>query len=182
MAFDGKDDFVSLKDLAKDFKGVTALTVGMWLLAGDMRRTNFVLDMRRVGGKEPWVLRLMFSEGELAFNPPGGKVVGPCDMSGGWHHVIGTWANGIARLYLDGKPIAEQGDQKGAITESMIADCPAFIGRQVVGFQGPRPKREPRGFVGAIDEFFILRHALAPAEVKHLYQMGVDGRHLVQAP
>ncbi len=169
IAFDGKDDFITFHDLAKDFKGVRALTVGTWIRAGDLRRDNFVLDMRSEDGKQPWVLRLMFNKQEIAFSAPGSQVVGRCNLSGRWHHVVGTWADGITRLYLDGKQLAEEGDGKGTITDAMLANCSAYLGRQVVGFYGPRPKNEPRGLVGALDEFFVLRRALSPDELAQLF-------------
>ena len=76
----------------------------------------------------------------------------------------------MARIAIGASGHTGRREEPGTITDAMLADCPAFLGRQVVGFYGPRPKKGPRGFIGAIDEFFILRRALSPEEVGQLFE------------
>jgi type II secretory pathway pseudopilin PulG len=177
IEFDGKDDYVLL-DLQDDLTDTKELTVAMWLLARDTRRINFIFDVRERDGKAASVIRLFFDgDGKLAFGTPGGEVRSVVQMSSGWHHVVGTWKNGIRQIYLDGKLISTQDGQPAGITDAMLVNTAARIGSQVTGFRGPRG--DVRCFAGAIDEFLILRRALSPSDAKELYQLGVDGDSVV---
>jgi len=173
LAFDG------------DLNDTTELTVGMWLFAADTQKTNFLFDVRKAVA--PSIVRLFFSPDSgtnvaLAFGTPSGEIRVPMHLLGKWHHILATWENTTLRVFFDGELVAEQDGKPAVMTPGMLGSSSTRIGSPATGFFGPRPQRENRCFHGAMDEFLLLRRALSPADVDELYQMGLDGRNLAQAP
>ncbi|MHB0959257.1 MAG: LamG-like jellyroll fold domain-containing protein [Pirellulaceae bacterium] len=95
-------------------------------------------------------------------------------LDGAWHHTAATFDGQVMRVYLDGAEIAHL-DRVGPITTNL--EAPAFIGSS--GGTGEH-------WQGALDDLRIYQQALSAADVRRLYQGGIESlsirlQHLQQA-
>ena len=78
-----------------------------------------------------------------------------------WTHLVDTWENGIERRYINGA--FEHGNVHKVKTGPNNANL-------TIGYSGPYG-----GFAGLIDDVRIYNRALAPSEIKAIYEAGSNG-------
>jgi len=162
LDFDGVDDEVQLGD-NPTLTPPTQISVSAWV-----NSTAAEADMiftRDDNSARIWRLSVE-ADGDPAFqvfNTSGfaGTAVGTSDATdGNWHFITGTWDNVTVRIYFDG---VEEGTAIRDGTISQSTGAISYIGRVQAGFQSPGY------FTGQIDDVRIYSRALAPEEVKRLY-------------
>lgn len=72
-----------------------------------------------------------------------------------WHHIAGTWGNGMATMYIDGEKIAESAYVPGSYALSNI-----YLGKMADG---------GRTYTGILDDFRIYNGVLTEIEVSDLF-------------
>jgi RHS repeat-associated protein len=99
--------------------------------------------------------RVEFGNGTLSV-----QVTAPTALAGGWHHIVGTFASGVATLYVDGSQ-ANTGSTVGLTTLA------SNTGTLDVGHAGTG-----NYFGGSLDELAIYGSALTAAAVATHYAQG----------
>lgn len=85
-----------------------------------------------------------------------------------WHHLVASYGNGYAHLYVDGEFDSEiTGPNRSQLS---VNNQDLVIGNKDPDWDGDSPY--PFAFDGLIDEVRIYNRALDPDEVKALYQLG----------
>ncbi len=160
-----------------DFPGVAPFSLEAWVdlttIDGDYRHV-FIKDSMGGAPREEYGIYVRRADTPtIAFERfVGGKSMtaeyaspsgAAPELTGGWHHVVGTYDGSVLHLYLDGAAIAKADD-----TRSQASKTGAFLfGSKAPGFGT---------LLGAIDEVAVYDHALTEARVMAHYAAAVNGR------
>lgn len=153
LRFDGVDDQVDFGDPAA-FRVGQAVTVEAWL------------KPEGVPSGEPGIVGKQYASYVLTYYADGrcwwyvgggGSNVNAAVAAGAWHHVVGTFAGGLLRLYVDGR---EAGSRK--LTIATVPPAPGFFFGTSTG-----EAEFTRGahYRGLLDEVRVFSRALTAEEV-----------------
>ncbi|MHB8898756.1 MAG: LamG domain-containing protein [Thermoguttaceae bacterium] len=139
------------------------LTIAAWFNPDGLRANNLVFGKpnANAGFTTPMAGLFAPEEGRIGlglWTSPKTILVSPSPTpAGAWTFVAGTWDGKTARLYIDGRCVAEQ-PVAGPVASS---EAPLTIGAGTAG---------NRFFAGMIASLRLYRGALAAAEVQKLYE------------
>lgn len=164
LSFDGVNDYVEVNN----YRGVTgglSRTCAVWVKTSAVKGDILSWGLARSGGR--WLLTLS-ETGSLQLAVYNGYRKGSIRINDGrWHHLAVVFENdgspdtGDVKLYVDG---AE--DTAGDTLPQTIDTAPDGIVRL-----GIFPDSQNRYFEGRMDETRIFNRALAPTEIRTLFEM-----------
>ena len=173
LSVDGIDDYVVVPRASEMDVGDGEFSVAAWVRPRELRQAGFVC-LGRYSWVHGWYFDMPHPNGVLRIetvspqNRPNGTVQTAPGMivAGEWTHVAATVRRGTNRttLYVNGSPVA-RGTVGGAQLDNPTTQL--HIGRI----------ENAQLFSGEIDEVYLYRRALAPAEVQGLVE---PGRAIVQ--
>ncbi len=174
--FDGANDYVAIDGFFYNSAAITELSVEAWvrttdggnqIIASFDRSDYWRLGINGEGagtGQVAWNLRT--SAGILDF----GSTARVDD--GNWHHIVGTYNNGLASIYIDGEldSDATRGTTVGTGTTRY-----GYIGTgsEATSFNGSRGPN--RYFDGEIEELRIWNKALTISEIREQMCINLKG-------
>jgi Concanavalin A-like lectin/glucanases superfamily/Ig-like domain CHU_C associated/SprB repeat len=175
LNFDGNNDYVALNS-SYSSTGITEVTVEAWIkttkttaqiIASYDRSDYWRFGVSSTGG----------GAGQVTWNL--GTNAGILDMSstgtvndGNWHHVVGVYDNGNARIYIDGVQ-----DGSASLGTSIGTGVTRFgfiaTGSETASFNGTQTISR---FQGEIDEFRIWSVAKSQAEIQASMNSCLNGQ------
>lgn len=149
LRLNGENDMIAIDD-RPELDPVNSITIAAWINPADWNSNRRILQK----GSEDNQYRLVAENGQLLFELAGiGKVSAPLPAAGQWRHIAATFDGSALRLFIDGKPVAEQ---PAAGTIPMTGD-PLCI--------GAKHKGSGELFKGDIDKIMIYGTALPPEHI-----------------
>lgn len=177
--FDGDKSFLAVYGLRESEKPLSEFSIAMWVKSQTGGSSRFLFDWRAPKGGSPSMIRLFAYDDGVRFGAAGVEVESLLKIHDNqWRHLAATWKGNVRRLYLNGQLIAEKTGDFTALTPAQMKDSRPRVGAQSTGSRGPRPKQEPRTFHGVIDEVYLARQAIQPADVQALFERGRARRPL----
>jgi len=169
LEFDGRDDYVAIKNLKYERAGLSAVTVTTWLRTSS-EEDQIVASFDR---NEYWRLEINGTAGEAG--QVGWDVMtdlGQVDLpgraridDGQWHHVAAVFDNGILMIYVDGSVDATAfGGRTFGTGNARFGFL--GVGSEAETFDGERLPESY--FDGALDDFRIYARALSRMEIEAL--------------
>jgi len=166
--FDGRDDYVLVPSLHGQMTaGLGELSISMWANAKPTAETKsgcvFSVGEGIGRGVAIWTSGgLVWKWGLTSIH---GGVSIDSAVSKSWDHVVGVWDGAESRIYVNGR-LMETAPTKVALrlTSKTVIKHDARLGGQAKPY-----KREERFFEGALDELYVFKRALTPAEIAALY-------------
>lgn len=166
-SFDGLNDYISIAH-HDDFDMPNGMSISLWLYSEDFTDPGYgkrIISKRQNYGTSPgWILQT-YSDGTVRYQGylGGGintNIATPSTSLYNWYHVVATYDNTTASMYLNGE-LVDQHEYIGTITTN---DSPVIIG-QVQNFLWSNEY-----FDGLIDELRIYDQALTSEEISQLYK------------
>lgn len=169
VRFAGDDAAVRISSIDA-LDDASAMSLEAWFRADDVGTIRPILEMSDGTDLGPHIWqfetgdRIYASfvdeagEGQSVMSSEGAISVGT------WHHVVATWDGTKARLYLDGRRVAE----------ADAARAPRLSGDLLVGHRATGEM--PTSFRGSIDEVAVYDRALEAAEIARHHDTGAAGR------
>jgi len=135
----------------------TQVTVAAWANAGAWCDSTPANVSKRVlqKGDEPTQYRLLCESGQLHFAVGDRLVTAPLPSTDAWHHLAGSYDGKAVRLYVDGRPVAQQ-----------PSSGPVPVTAQELYIAAKNPWGSY--FQGLLDDVAVWGRALAEAEVAAL--------------
>ncbi len=158
LQFDGVDDYVNLFKPTSLTSLSTALTIEAWINSNDNTGQHLIFDNCENLATEGYCLYINNNEFRFTVGKAGAPTASAVGISSGWHHVVGTYDNTNAKIYVDGilknttaatGPLAQAGDED------------IIIGKNSAG--GDQ-------FNGIIDEVRVYPRALSAEQIKMNYE------------
>ena len=183
FAFDGQDDYVALPDSVVTYPTNDAFTFETWFSTtggGVIFGQNGLPPFEAVGGNNGAIPAVYVgTDGRLyaqmywsgSVNP---LVTGDDVNDGRFHHVAVAFDGTVERLYLDGSLIDERQIQQAGYGPGVYF---YQLGTGNTGTQWPAAPTDTGGwysFDGLIDEAALYVRALSDAEVRAIYDGGVN--------
>jgi len=112
-------------------------------------------------GAERWLGKSMFEFSKNRWVASNRQVT-----DGKWHHVVGTYGDGIARYYVDGKLDSEKKIQNSE--PIMVNDIDLAVGNKNPDHEDDS---QTNAFDGLIDEVRIYNRVLNPSEITALFKL-----------
>ncbi|XP_022051709.1 C-reactive protein-like [Acanthochromis polyacanthus] len=157
-------DYVKLLTSQTQF---SAVTVCLKFLT-DLKRNVGLFSLATVGHSNDFVLFRMNDVIEVTARDVSVNFLSLPLTPNTWHSLCSTWssANGLAQLWLDGKPSI-----KRFISEQPITGTPiSILGQEQDSYGGGFDSDQ--SFVGVISRMHMWNYALSPAEIKRYVNNG----------
>lgn len=169
VRFEGDDAAVRIASIDA-LEGARAMSLEAWFRADDVGTIRPILEMSDGTDLGPHVWQ--FETGDriyASFVGSAGEAQSVMSSEaaitvGTWHHVVATWDGAKARLYLDGRRVAES---DAAVAPRLAGDL--LVGHREIGDM-------PTSFRGSIDEVAVYDRALGATEVARHHAAGSAGR------
>ncbi|MFA6897000.1 MAG: LamG domain-containing protein [Patescibacteria group bacterium] len=162
LKFDGVDDYVNAGS-GSSLGASGALTISTWIKIDDYsageaivvsKYNSYGLDIRPKTGMVHFDL---WEAGEIRrWNYTGENRL----PTSGWIHIVATYADNVAKIYINGVPENIVDQTNGALN---VATNNLYIGEAIDGVSGAIP------FPGSIDDVRIYNRALSDDEIRQLY-------------
>jgi len=164
LSFDGVSDWVEVPD-SPSLEPSSGLTLSAWIKqTGPNLDTHGIISKPRPGSGTGWALRVEAGEANFALNNIGFGGSVNCSLhasaplpQGTWVHLAATYANNVAKLYVNGLLVPNDGAScTGPLT---VTNENLEIGREFPA---------GRYFLGVVDEARVYSHVLSDAEIATL--------------
>lgn len=168
LDFDGSDDYVEIDNTDSEFDFIDKdFTMSFWVNLDNNTNEQTVLDTESAGWAG-WNIRYDMSgcSNTFCFGGSGGEraLLSNVSSINEWHHIVATYSESDTDLkgYLDGK-LDKTTDIDLDITAGV--DNTLLIGIQTTS--------GTRAFNGSLDDVRIYNYALAPSQIKEIYNGGL---------
>ncbi|MBN1489882.1 MAG: hypothetical protein JXA69_08195 [Phycisphaerae bacterium] len=155
LSFDGQDDYITIQDSSAMY--FANMTTCAWVRKYDNAEVERMIIAKHSSGTpsgyflEAWENHFAFYSG-MSSNKK--RIISPQSYGYSWHHVVGVYASGTMRLYVDGVlKASESGAQQASNTN------PITIGRLSGG---------EHAWYGLIDEVRVYNRVLTLSEIQSL--------------
>lgn len=186
LSFDGVDDWVRMPTNEFLDIGTNAVTLSLWVKLAYLpsAATNGGYACIYDSEFDAYSIYMDQASGELRFKATDSSLQGARPgipeaklRTGVWHHVVGVYdgnaspAAGQTLIYLDGR--LQDVHVGGDASPRYGMTGPVRKGQQAtLGRNGPN---SAFFFSGAVDDVAVWRRALAPAEIRQIYEAGTNG-------
>ena len=162
LSFDGLTNFIQGADGRKLPLGTTPRTIAAWIRPSTTVVDNVGILQYGADRQVPYPdsFMLVFTrQGTISLGNYSSGITGRIAVGDNrWHHVLGTWDGGVARIYVDG---VQDTEGKVAYQTNTESRADWSIGRFL---------RYGTPFRGVIDDVRVYSRALTPQEVEALYR------------